>query len=515
MRDRTENRPLTGVCPRWQSFWCLMVSCVCLQAGAAVINVGPADSYAKIEAAKAGDEVIIAPGTYAFRVYLTAQGSATNPIIIRAQNPANPPVWDFGSTLVESAPGSYTAGDRGRGGWQFSGARHYQVSGIVFRNCRTASKNSAGVRYYNGSTNLYLKDCLFIQNDNGLTGGTQESEIAVEFCEFDSNGNLAATAATHNLYIYGGTFAMRYCYVHDSVQSQNFHIRARNATIEYNWFARAKAYEGDLMSDDDFSGAGPFSQTMTLRGNVILQHASPDNHSQVIAVFNDTGLANLTLSVRLVHNTFIGNDGSAALVHLSNADGTSMNGEESNNIIFGTTRPYLIENAATASMTGVNNWLRTNATVGVLAGSVQSASPGFANAAANDFTLASNSVCVAAANATVFGLPGKEYFRNEITKRMWRVRASARDIGAFESKSIGGGIGPYDPAPLPQLSIWPAGTNIVVMWPLFAGDYRLEAAILTNPLSWNAPGNPNSTNPVDIRVTNSAAPPGRLYRLKK
>src|SRR5947209_15666284 len=150
---------------------------------ATVINVSPADSYTKIESAKAGDEVVIAPGTYSFRVYLTAQASSTNPIIIRAQDPANRPVWDFGTTLVENAPGSYTAGDRGRGGWQFSGAKNYRISGIVFRNCRTASFNSAGIRYYNGATNLYVRDCLFVQNDDGLTGGTQNSDITVEYCE--------------------------------------------------------------------------------------------------------------------------------------------------------------------------------------------------------------------------------------------------------------------------------------------------------------------------------------------
>ena len=143
------------------------------RASAAVINVAPGDTYTKIESANPGDEVVIAPGTYAFRVYLTKQATAANPIVIRAQDPANPPIWDFGTTLVENAPGSYTAGDRGRGGWQFSGARNYRLSGIVFRNCRTASFNSAGIRYYNGTTNLYLKDCRFILNDNGLTGGTQ------------------------------------------------------------------------------------------------------------------------------------------------------------------------------------------------------------------------------------------------------------------------------------------------------------------------------------------------------
>src|ERR1700752_4722930 len=104
---------------------------------AAVINVTTNDTYSKIEGANPGDEVVIAPGTYAFRVYLTKQASPTNPILIHAQNPANPPVWDFTNTLVENAPGSYTAGDRGRGGWQFSGANSYSISGIVFRNCRT------------------------------------------------------------------------------------------------------------------------------------------------------------------------------------------------------------------------------------------------------------------------------------------------------------------------------------------------------------------------------------------
>src|SRR6267378_8383998 len=149
----------------------------------AIINIGPADNYARIESAKGGDEVVIAPGTYAFRVYLTGQGSPTNPIVIRALNPANPPVWDFGTNLVENAPGSYTAGDRGRGGWQFSGAQNYSISGIVFRHCRTASYNSAGIRYYNGTSNLCVKDCVFTLNDNGLTGGTQSSQATVEFCE--------------------------------------------------------------------------------------------------------------------------------------------------------------------------------------------------------------------------------------------------------------------------------------------------------------------------------------------
>lgn len=486
-------------------------------AGAAVVNVVPGDTYTKIESAQPGDEVVIAPGTYAFRVYLTKQATATNPIVIRAQNPANPPAWDFGTTLVENAPGSYTGGDRGRGGWQFNSARNYRISGIVFRNCRTASRNSAGIRYYNATTNLYLKDCLFTLNDNGLTGGTQDSEATVEFCEFNANGNTLASSSspTHNIYIYGGTFAMRYCYLHDSVQGQNFHVRSRDATLEYNWFARANSYEGDLMTNDDFSGAGPFRQTLTFRGNVIVQKTSPLNNSQVIALFNDGGLANLTLSVRALYNTFVGNGGSGAFVHLSNADGTSMNAEISDNIISGTTRPALVENAGAGAVTGAKNWLKTNAIVGALTASVQSAAPGFRNAAANDYTLATDSVCIGAGNVSLYGLPGKEYYRDETITRMWRARGAARDIGAFESTTTNTSAGPYDPPRLPRLGIVPSGGNAIVSWPLFAGDFQLDQSDLNNPVMWSQAPSGYVTNASNIVATVPAGAGRSFFRLRK
>src|SRR5437868_7813948 len=182
------------------------------RAPAKIINVTTNDNYTKIESAVAGDEVVIAGGTYHFRVYLTGQASTTNPVTVRALDAQHPRVWDFGTTLVENAPGSYTAGDRGRGGWQFSGARNYNLSGIVIRHARTASFNSAGIRYYNGTTNLYIKDCIFDHNDNGLTGGTQNSQATLEFCEFNGNGNTGASssAPTHNIYVYGGILTMRY-----------------------------------------------------------------------------------------------------------------------------------------------------------------------------------------------------------------------------------------------------------------------------------------------------------------
>jgi len=411
---------------------------------AATISVGPSDSYQKIESAQAGDEVVIGPGTYAFRVHLTKVGTADKPIIIRALDPARPPVWDLASTLVEAAPGSYTAGDRGRGCWQISGGAYYRISGIVLANCHNAGHNSAGLRYYNGARGILLRDCVFRGNDNGLTGGTGDSEITVEYSEFDGNGSLLASASapSHNIYIYGGTFTLRYSYVHDPVQAQNFHIRASTSVIEYNWFARAKSYEGDLMSNDDLSGISAVRQTMLLRGNVLLQSAQPNNNSQVIAVYNDGGVEGLSFSVRLVNNTFVGNGGRAALVHLSNADQTRMSAEIVNNIVSGTSRVTLVEDAANATVSGTNNWIQTGASADGLLASIAGASPGFANAAGKDFTLAPGSSAIGKA-VTASDLPQHEYYRDEQTRRQSRARQSAKDLGAFESTTTSAPSGPY------------------------------------------------------------------------
>jgi hypothetical protein len=213
----------------------------CAVASAKTISVGPGDDFTKMEAAVAGDVVEIAPGTYGFRVNWTNAGTASLPITVRARDPGNRPVWDFTNLTVSTAPGSDTAGDRGRGCWQFR-APYYKVDGIVFKNCRDAS--SAGIRVVNVA-GIELRNMLFVGNTNGLTGAGDG--LTVEFSEFDGNG-LPQSPPAHQMYIYGGTFTMRYSYVHDSPAGQSFHLRARDALLEYNWLTRPGSYMGDLMS---------------------------------------------------------------------------------------------------------------------------------------------------------------------------------------------------------------------------------------------------------------------------
>jgi hypothetical protein len=428
-------------------------SLVTVPARATQISVSPADgntAYTKIEAARAGDEVVIAPGTYKFRVYLQAQAPANDPIVIRAADPANPPHWDLSGTLVESAPGSYTAPDKNRGCWQISGGTNYHIDGIVFENCHAADNDSAGLRYYAGASGIVLTNCLFQNNDNGLTGGTENSDMTVEFSEFDSNGNTNASSSspTHNVYIYGGTFALRYSYLHDPKQAQNLHCRAVQSTIEYNWFDRAKSYVGDLMTSDDYANApsGSLAQSMTLRGNVIIESQNQANQGQIWAVYNDEASGSpVSFSITALYNTVVGDGAHTAFIHLSNADATVMSADVNDNIVSGTSQPLLVEDGAHGTVTGKNNWLQMGAAAAGLTGSVFGAMPGFSNAASDDFTLAAGSHCIGAADTGVGGLPTDEYYQNETNARMYRVRASAMDLGAFEHTTTGVPIGPYGP----------------------------------------------------------------------
>ena len=204
----------------------------------------------------------------------------------------------------------------------------------------------------------------------------------------------------------------------------------------------------------------------------------------------------------------------SAFVRVSNADGTQMAAEISDNIIYGTKTPVLIETANAATVTGINNWLQTNASAGPLAASVQSVAPGFRNATAKDYTLTNNSVCIGAANFSVFGLPGKEYYLNELTNRLWRIRAAAWDIGAFESTSTNGPVGPYDPAPLLKVSIGMSGTNAMVTWPLFAQDFQLYQSDFCSPIVWSLAPVSNSTNAAGVLVTAPAKTGKSFFRLK-
>src|SRR5262249_48230407 len=133
-----------------------------------------------------------------------------------------------------------------------------------------------------------------------------------------------------------------------------------------------------------------------------------------------------------------------------------------------------------------------------------SASPGFRNATAKDYTLTNTSVCIGAASAAVYGLPGKEYWRNEATNCEWRIRTAAHDIGAFESTSTNGPVGPYDTEPKPLLSITVGTSGLAASWPLFAQDYQVQQSPLVIPSTWSNATAVLVTNATGVVATVSA-----------
>lgn len=358
-------------------------------------SMSASTAYGILQSAVAGDTVLLGPGTYAFRVLFTKQATAQNPITIAAQDPANPPVVDSGSTLVENLPGSSGAGDRGRGIWQFVNSAHYRVSNITFRNAKTSSENAAGIRFYN-TVGLQIRYCKFDSNENGLAGGNGYSDVLVEWCEFVNNGHPGASDPTHSIYSYGGNFTMRYSYLRRPTQAQNFHMRCKYCLLEYNFIADASSYAGDLMPSND----GDQQQTMILRGNIIIQGGFVVNRGQHIAVYNDAGRSGWAPTLIMEHNTLVIAQPNTATVHLSNANGDgTYTLVMTSNIL--TANAYLAQIPAATSVSGTNNYNDAAKTNGALSNTFTGSGSPFVDTASyapvSTLSLAGNGVVGTAA----------------------------------------------------------------------------------------------------------------------
>ncbi len=411
-------------------------------AQARTISVTTADDYHAIEAAQPGDVVEIAPGTYKFRVSLEKGGTAMQPIVIRARDMAQRPVWDLTGTTVGAAPGSYTGGDKGRGCWQVR-AGHYHIQGLVFKSCLDVG--SAGVRIVN-VPDVWLTSCLFQNNVNGVTGAGDDIRIA--FSEFGGNGLVyGGGAANHSLYVYGGTLDVRYSYFHDSPSGQHFHVRSRDATLAYNWFTRPGSYTGDIMPCEHFCGGAdgqPVTQRMLLLGNVIVQGA-PSNPTKLLTLYKDesggsvdmTGVPN-AFELTMINNTLVGTSrpGGNAVVQLRN-DTIKTTLHASNNVALSFSAFGSPQQPGNYTIDGAGNWMTAGTTDTGLVGSTFGKDAGLSGG----YVPQKASAVLGTAKAAT-PLPAFEYYRDERLSQMGRARASVKDPGAFESTTQSVPFGP-------------------------------------------------------------------------
>jgi hypothetical protein len=389
------------------------------------IVITPSDSYDKIEAATPGQTVCISPGTYHFRLNLAKAGTATAPIIIKALDPANRPVFDYTSSShdVSGWPGSYSAGDAVRSAWRVTGS-YYVIDGIIIQGANNAFNNwknydnTAGIRYLN-SSHLTVRNCRLYNNDMGIQGGG--SNTVIEYTEFDHNG-APASDQSHNLYILGGdVFTLQYSYLHDSVGGQNFHIRARSATVAYNWIQNAADYEGDMMANQSNYDAGANGvQSMLFIGNVVVQNANPANPTKLIVLFNSPETGAMTMNLTAVWNTFVFKDPSlgtqstnSAPIQFNKGGSYPMNGTItfSNNIVAGLgARSAVLINTAygtlgTVTIAGTNNFFITGSNVSTLTNTKFASDVLFTNAGSGDYTLQSSSPAFGFASNSVTPQP--------------------------------------------------------------------------------------------------------------
>ena len=99
------------------------VMALAFSARATVINIVPGDSFAKIEAARTGDEVVVAPGTYNFRVHFSADGTT------------NQPMYVGGSIVEDEAPAVFASNNRRAQveAMKMSGVEEYDIPAFLRR----------------------------------------------------------------------------------------------------------------------------------------------------------------------------------------------------------------------------------------------------------------------------------------------------------------------------------------------------------------------------------------------
>jgi MYXO-CTERM domain-containing protein len=208
------------------------------------------------------------------------------------------------------------------------------------------------------------------------------------------------------------------------------------------------------MSCEQFCGDEPHTQTMLLRGNIIIQ-GTPENQSQLIAMFRDHGAnTGATMDLTLAYNTIIGTPRDPGrthnLINLRN-DSVSAYAHLNNNLIVdvGDIGEAAEPESSNWGIDGASNWVTTGTEHGELTDTIEGSDPGFVDSGSLDYTLTAGSPAVGAANDALEGTPDREYYRDETVAIMWRPRASANDIGAFERGNDAEPVGPNGDPPDP------------------------------------------------------------------
>jgi hypothetical protein len=170
------------------------------------------------------------------------------------------------------------------------------VENIEFTGARVPDKNGAGIRFEKGR--LTVRNCRFIDNENGILTGGGDGELTIENSEFGDNG--AGDGYSHNLYV-GSLRKLNVTgsYFHHAKAG---HLLKSRAAENHILYSRLTDETGGRASYElEFPNGG----IAYVIGNIIEQSATTEN-SNIIS-FGAEGYKHPVNALYLINNTIDNN----------------------------------------------------------------------------------------------------------------------------------------------------------------------------------------------------------------
>jgi hypothetical protein len=465
---------------------------------AATYQVGPARSYhtvGSLPALAPGDIVEVDPATYNEVKRWTTPGTAANPIVVRGLG-ATRPVFDAAGLNVDGVL------PHPRAVFQVE-ADYITLDNLEFRNARNGD-NGAGVRVTSGN-NVTVRNSRITFCDMGIMSDNN-SNLLIEASEIASNGTALYDGYSHNFYLGGNNATIRFCYIHDALNGQNFKTRGHYTELLYNYIADSQ--DGEVGLVDASPTAGPNSHAVMI-GNLVISkpRLSGYNSGRFIQFGQDSGgQHNGTLFA--FNNTFLAGDGRIQFLSANASNATVF---AANNIFSGSDK---LIGTTGGGVSGSNNWVQSTATVPVtFFSSIQSTDPGFINPVARNLHLASRSVCrdrglnallyLDGTGAAHSGIPTLEYL-NPLQSRT-RPSDGHLDLGAYE----------YNPSVI--LNLWFNGNLWLVDFTTISGlQYDLQLTTELASSAWSTVASNLAGIDGTLEVLDSSTPNHvkRFYRVR-
>ncbi len=250
-----------------------------------VIKVGPSHGIHAISTAAAlaknGDTIEIEAGDYTGDVAVWKQDN----LVIRG-------VGSAGKRVRLIAAG---ASAEGKAIWVVRGGR-ITVENIEFTGARVPDRNGAGIRFEKG--HLVVRNCRFIDNENGILTSGGNLDLDIENSEFGHNG--AGDGYSHNLYV-GAIRKLRVTgsYFHHAKVGHLLKSRATENHILYNRLTDEA--QGRASYELEFPNGG----LAYIIGNIIEQSTTTENPN--IVSFGAEGYKHPANELYLINNTLIDN----------------------------------------------------------------------------------------------------------------------------------------------------------------------------------------------------------------